>query len=297
MIKRRTVDMGGPLARWMLQRAESATAGGDFRNEAETIEPHNAWLRALPPAHAHAHNPAMGICTNFVHMSVNKPKCAVDCLAWTPDGRWLMTGAATGEFTLWNGTTFNFESITQGHETAVRALCWTRTGNWLVIGDQTGQIRYWQPNLVNVKKLDAHAESVRDISFSPSDLKFVSCSDDRAVKIWDFLLCRQERMLEGHGWNVKSADWHPSSSLIVTGAKDQLVKLWDARSARCVTTLHCHKNAVQCTKWSPLNPHWFLSAGRDQIIKHFDIRTMKELGVFRGHRKDINGAGCFLSDG
>lgn len=34
-------------------------------------------------------------------------------LKWTPDGRRLITGASSGEFTLWNGLTFNFETILQ----------------------------------------------------------------------------------------------------------------------------------------------------------------------------------------
>lgn len=32
---------------------------------------------------------------------------------WVPDGRRLITGAASGEFTLWNGINLNFESILQ----------------------------------------------------------------------------------------------------------------------------------------------------------------------------------------
>lgn len=34
-------------------------------------------------------------------------------MAWTPEGRRLVTGASSGEFTLWNGLTFNFETILQ----------------------------------------------------------------------------------------------------------------------------------------------------------------------------------------
>ena len=34
-------------------------------------------------------------------------------VVWTPDGRRLVTGSASGEFTLWNGTAFNFETILQ----------------------------------------------------------------------------------------------------------------------------------------------------------------------------------------
>ena len=36
-------------------------------------------------------------------------------LQWSPEGKRLITGASTGEFTLWNGTAFNFETILQVH--------------------------------------------------------------------------------------------------------------------------------------------------------------------------------------
>lgn len=34
-------------------------------------------------------------------------------LKWTPSGRRLITGSQSGEFTLWNGQSFNFEMILQ----------------------------------------------------------------------------------------------------------------------------------------------------------------------------------------
>ena len=46
-------------------------------------------------------------------MATNKIRCPVFCLTWTPEGRRLITGASSGEFTLWNGLTFNFETILQ----------------------------------------------------------------------------------------------------------------------------------------------------------------------------------------
>lgn len=44
---------------------------------------------------------------------MNKVKCPVYSLCWTPEGKRLITGASSGEFTLWNGTAFNFETILQ----------------------------------------------------------------------------------------------------------------------------------------------------------------------------------------
>ena len=86
-------------------------------------------------------------------------------VAWTPEGRRLLAGSQIGEFTLWNdasvgsractipqvlcplaftfrrciaardaGTSFNFETILQAHDTAIRALVWSHNENWLISG-------------------------------------------------------------------------------------------------------------------------------------------------------------------
>lgn len=36
-----------------------------------------------------------------------------DVSQFTPDARRILTGSTSGEFTLWNGLTFNFETILQ----------------------------------------------------------------------------------------------------------------------------------------------------------------------------------------
>ena len=104
----------------------------------------------------------------------------------------------------------------------------------------------------------------------------MSVGDDATVRIWDFFLYKEERIIKGHGWDVKCVDWHPRSSLICTGAKDNLTKLWDPRSGGCLATLYGHKNTVTKCKWNA-NGNWLLTGSRDQLIKMYDIRTMREL--------------------
>ena len=83
---------------------------------------------------------------------------------------------------------FNFETITQAHETAIRAMAWTNNDQWLATGDHQGYVKYWQQNLNNVHMFQAHKDTaVRAISFSPTDRKFATASDDSTVRIWDFL--------------------------------------------------------------------------------------------------------------
>lgn len=108
-------------------------------------------------------------------------------------------------------------------------------------------------------------------SFSPCDTKFVTCSDDATVRIWDFFRCHEERALRGewaggsffllqdsshkflvcfnyhvpptaclgHGSDVRSIAWHPYKSLIISGSKDaqQPIKLWEPKTGESIATL------------------------------------------------------------
>lgn len=44
-------------------------------------------------------------------------------LKWTPTGRRLITGSQSGEFTLWNGQSFNFEMILQVNKNII-SISW-----------------------------------------------------------------------------------------------------------------------------------------------------------------------------
>ncbi|KAJ8755935.1 hypothetical protein K2173_024480 [Erythroxylum novogranatense] len=282
LTQRRAVDYTSTVVRYIQNRMWQQ----DSRDRTALQPTTAAAIDMLPPV-AYSDNPSTSFTAKFVHTSLNKNRCSINRVLWTPNGRRLITGSQSGEFTLWNGQSFNFEMILQAHDQAIRSMIWSHNDNWMISGDDGGAIKYWQSNMNNVKaNKSAHKESVRDLSFCRTDLKFCSCSDDTTVKVWDFARCQEERSLTGHGWDVKSVDWHPTKSLLVSGGKDNLVKIWDAKSGKELCSFHGHKNTVLCVKWNQ-NGNWVLTAAKDQIIKLYDIRSMKELESFRGHRKDV----------
>ncbi|SPO19864.1 related to PFS2 - polyadenylation factor I subunit 2 [Ustilago trichophora] len=224
-----------------------------------------------------------------VHTSTNKIRCPVNVVKWMPDGRRLLTGSTSGEFTLWNGLTFNFETIMQAHDSAVRAMAWSKSGTYLISADQNGTVKYFQSNLNTLQAFTAHTDSARGLAWSPDDSKFASGGDDSLLKIWDFDSAKQIRELSGHGWDVKCLDWHPSKGLLISGSKDNLVKVWDPRSTptgTCLATFHNHKNTVQATKFSPDGLR-FATASRDMTVKLYDLRMMAEQCTLKGHNKEV----------
>ena len=117
-------------------------------------------------------------------------------------------------------------------------MAWSMHEQYLITGDKNGEIVYSDSKFCLKNKFIAHNQScIRDLCFSPSSLKFLSCSDDRTAKVFDFATGQQEVVFEGHGSDVKSCDWHPQKSQVVTGSKDNKVILWDPRIGKEVQIL------------------------------------------------------------
>ncbi|OAD74110.1 hypothetical protein PHYBLDRAFT_19466, partial [Phycomyces blakesleeanus NRRL 1555(-)] len=280
-IQRRTVDYNHSIARWMQERVWIRD-----RRDIRYLRPDDNFVVGLLAPAGYLDHPVNAVTTKFVHTSTNKVRFPVNVVRWTPEGRRLITGSSSGEFTLWNGLTFNFETILQAHDSAVRAMNWSHNDDWMVTADHSGVIKYWQSNMSNLHKFTGHNEAIRDLTFAPSDTRFATCSDDSLIKIWDFNTSKEEKTLTGHGWDVKCIDWHPYKALLASGSKDNLIKLWDPKTAKNITTLHGHKNTVLALEWNQ-NGNWLVTAGRDQLVKVYDIRMMKEFQIFRGHKKEI----------
>lgn len=280
---RKTVDYNSAIIKLL----ECRVWQRDFRDR-RAIQPDSIYIPDLQPPPSYEDNAINAVTTRFVKAATNKMRCPVFCMAWTPEGRRLVTGASSGEFTLWNGLTFNFETILQAHDSPVRTMVWSHNDVWMVTADHTGYVKYWQSNMNNVKMFLAHKEPIRGISFSPCDSKFATCSDDGTIRIWDFLRCQEEKILRGHGADVKCVHWHPQKGLIISGSKDnqQPVKLWDPKTGHSLATLHAHKSTVMDIKWNN-NGNWVVTASRDHLLKLFDIRNLSsEIQTFRGHKKE-----------
>ena len=117
----------------------------NFRDEgymSSFIQPSSAYQRRLMPTMKTLDRPATAFATRFAYLSVNKTRQEVYCLTWTPEGRRLLTGNKAGEFTLWNGRSFNYISVITAHDQgAVRDMQWSHDENWLLSGDNAGIIK------------------------------------------------------------------------------------------------------------------------------------------------------------
>lgn len=203
------------------------------------LQPHSSSVRdmLLPPAQPYS--PADAYCGRHLHSSVNnKLRCAQHAVAFMPDKARVITGSVAGQFTLWHSGTWVYDTSVQAHMRPIRSMRWNRGGEWLVSGDEGGSVKYWGSNLRPQEEFTAHEGSaVRALSFAPSDRKFVTCSDDKSLRLWDFWGASCDGQLLGHNAEVYTVGWHPHKALIASGSRDSTVKLWDPRQGSDVATL------------------------------------------------------------
>jgi polyadenylation factor subunit 2 len=265
---------------------------------------------------AYADTPQNAVCSKFAHLSINKLKCPITAVSWMPEGRRVITGSSSGEFTLWNGSSYNFETILQAHDSAVRVLTWSHSGKWFVSADHAGYVKYWQSNMSNLKVFQGHKTPIRALKFSPNDSKFATCGDDALIKVWDFTTGAEERLLTGHGWDIKCLDWHRSKGLLVSGGKDNLIKMWDPRKATELCTLYPHiskkksTDSLQCSYTHKKNRHGLknmvtsvgfnlsgnllMNTAKETAVRIWDIRMLREIVTLRGNVSDVNCKCLFL---
>lgn len=181
------------------------------------------------------------------------------------------------------------------HEQSITAMKMNKKGDYLLTADKTGFIKYFHTtilveNELVVKATDTdklrHKDAIRDIAFSPNDEKFITCSEDKTLRVGDLESGRYEKVFEGHGSDVTTVDWHPYYSLTASGGKDRFIKVWDVKSGQEICSLYKHTNSLSKIRFCD-DGRYMVSCGRDQMLKIFDVRTMKVLHEYKGHDSDI----------
>ena len=92
--ERPTVDCNPSIIRYLQSRVFQ-WPGQDYN----ALQPDLEYMRDLMPPAGIRRNPSNAYCTHHCHTAVNREKFPVYCAQWTPEGRRVITGAQSGEFT------------------------------------------------------------------------------------------------------------------------------------------------------------------------------------------------------
>ena len=109
-------------------------------------------------------------------------------VAFSPDGRHIVSGSSDSTIRLWDTQTgVQVGNPLQGHTDSVWSVAFSSDGNHIVSGSSDKTIQLWDAQTGEKvgNPLQGHTDSVRSVAFSPDGRHIVSGSSDSTIQLWD----------------------------------------------------------------------------------------------------------------
>ncbi|KAB8213051.1 WD domain protein [Aspergillus novoparasiticus] len=217
-------------------------------------------------------------------------------LAFSPDGRTLVSRSTDNTIKLWDTTTIIERQTLKGHIGSVESVAFSSDRRTLASADVSSIILWDTITGIKRQTLYGHSGTVLSVAFSPDGYTLVSGSADTTIKLWDTMTGIERQTLKGYLGSVGSVAFSPDGRTLVSGGTDcSTIKLWDMTTVIERQTPEGHSDAVMSLAFSP-DGRTLASGSDDTTIKLWDTKTGIEYQTLEGHSEGVRSL-AFSPDG
>jgi WD40 repeat protein len=155
------------------------------------------------------------------------PGLAFD-LAFTPDGRTLITAEVSGSISLWNVEARERREVLTGHRGPVFTLAISPDGKTLATGGYDQTTRVWDlPGRKQTAVLRGQGGAVFSVALSPDGKTVASGGHDQMAWLWDVASQAEAGRIRGHLERIWGVAFSPDGNALATASEDGTARLWD----------------------------------------------------------------------
>jgi WD40 repeat protein len=207
--------------------------------------------------------------TGAVRHELKGHRGVVTGVAYSPDGRTLVTAGADGTVRWWSSGTGQEVLTVPGNDTPLSGVAYSPDGRLVAAGGADPTIRLWDAATGReLRVLLGHGAAVTCVAFSPDGKRLASADLDRVVRLWDVRTGKEQTprnepiRLDGPEPEKHRQPWDRGRPLVprVAFSADgrrlasinagQPVQLWDVATRREVLTLPVEESGFQCVAFS-----------------------------------------------
>ena len=218
----------------------------------------------------------------------------LNVVAYSPDGRLMVTGGDDSKVKLWNAETgFCFVTF-DDHDGPITAVefAFGETGQAVVTASLDGTVRAF--DLARYKNF----RTMRTPSERPSQLLSLAVDGNGEVicagamepyeiYLWSMRNGQLLDVLTGHAGPISSLSFSPIEPRLVSGSWDGMVNVWEPYKSTIPLDPFKHKSDVLAVAFSPKGDQ-ICSACLDGTLTFWNIKEGRQVGVIQG-RRDITG--------
>jgi len=195
----------------------------------------------------------------------------VESMAWSPDGKWLVSGSFQ-EVSVWDAATGTLRHKITGFAHLVVAVAFSYDSKLFGVagGEPTveGEVKVFEVGtwklITDIKA--GHSDTVYGICFSPDNKMIATGSADKFVKVWSIPEGKFIKSFEGHTHHVLDVGWTSDGKLIVSAGGDNTVKIWNYEKGEQERTVNAHGKQVTRLVFIGKKTE-FVTCGGDNMVK------------------------------
>jgi WD40 repeat protein len=208
---------------------------------------------------------------------------AVGSVAFSPDGRRILTGSRDGTALLWDAATGTQLRAFLGHKDGVAAVAFSPDGKQILTGSGDGTAVLWETD--TGKRLQSFTEQtgrVGAVAFRPDGKQLLTgAGHSTAVRLWDVATGRQVRRFLAPAV-VTSVAFSPDGKQVLAGTRSGRALLWDAVSGEKLQTYGDHPfDADTRVAFGPDGKQILTGYSRTATAILWETDTGKQLQTFR----------------
>jgi serine/threonine protein kinase len=197
----------------------------------------------------------------------------VRCLAFSADGKRLLTGGDDKAIRLWDvGNGREIQRFGR-HSAAITALAIVPNSTHFASASKDQTLRLWDlKSGLEIECIETHSGNILDIAVSPAGARLASAHFDTVIRLWDIDAAREVGQCAGHRQMVSALAFTPDGARLVSAGQDHTLRLWDAMTFAELTSCECHVGGVNALCVSA-DGRRVVSAGADKTLVLSSIPT------------------------
>lgn len=208
-------------------------------------------------------------------------------VAFSPDGRLVLTGSQDSTASLWHAATGCVLRDFVGHMGMVRSVAFSPDGRQVLTGSWDNTARLWgTASGRELQKFEGHSGQVVAVGMSPDGRHVLTGSFDDTARLWDAAQGKSLVTFKGHSGIVDAVAFSPDGRHVLTGSHDHTARLWDAVTARESRKFAGHTGRVTSVAISP-DGRRVLTGSWDASARLWDKESGRELRRFVGHENPV----------
>lgn len=207
------------------------------------------------------------------------------CVAFSPDGRFLVTGKVNGAVQVWDAQTGREVGTVGTHDRDVRGVVFSPDGTHMASASTDGIVKLWDATRLNQMQHPRRTLRARvpgpslNVAFSPDSRRLATAGAENTIRIWDTETGQEQGPpRRGHSGEVYALAFSPDEEgrWIASGGEDSTVKVWDSRDGTLVRSFRGHTGLVSALAFSP-DGRSLASGSRDTTVKIWGVAKLSDL--------------------